>query len=178
MTEFLSEESVLFHKAYVKELRLKHSIIEKSLEGISGKNVAHILGMRLPKNDVSYALRHLPEIELHELYFSSFSPVQNSASATVRESYGSEGALLNEIYRIATSLPYGFVTVGVYRGRVRIWAHSDPLELLRWGVPLLALDVCEHAYFRDYGFDRSSYLINALSRLDLSRINLSVTTYQ
>ena len=38
----------------------------------------------------------------------------------------------------------------------------------------LAVDLCEHAYFYDYGFDKKSYLKAALSSLDLSKIENTV----
>ena len=35
-----------------------------------------------------------------------------------------------------------------------------------------AIDVCEHAYFADYGFDKQRYLISALPYLDITKLTL------
>ncbi len=34
--------------------------------------------------------------------------------------------------------------------------------------PCLAVDLAEHAYFYDFGFDHEKYLVEAISRLNLS----------
>ena len=42
--------------------------------------------------------------------------------------------------------------------------------------PILALDLYEHAYFNDYGFNRDRYLRSALEYLDLERLNSDISS--
>ena len=172
MTGFLSEENLTLHKEYLKKSRLKYSILEKSIEGIKSKSIREILHTRLPDRDAGDVFGLLPEIELHELYFASFSDRKNSSSSVVRRIYGAEGALLNELYRLGMALDHGFLAV-IRRGlRIEALALNDYIASFTRGYPMLAIDVCEHAYFLDYHFDKSAYLINALSYLDLKKIDV------
>ena len=171
MTEFLSEESINLHRDYIRKQRLKYSILEKSIDGIRSKRVSEILHMRLSAGDAKDIFALLPEIELHEIYFSSFSDMKNSSSSKVRETYGAEGAMLNELYKLGMALDYGFVVVNRKGARIETLALNDYAASFTMGVPMLSLDVCEHAYFSDYGFDKSSYLVNALSYLNLGKID-------
>ena len=43
------------------------------------------------------------------------------------------------------------------------------------GEPRLAIDLCEHAYFIEYGFDKERYLEDLLRHLDLSRLKSDET---
>lgn len=171
MTEFLSEENILLHQSYMRNLKLKYSILEKSIEGIKGKKMSQILRMRIHGRDAKEILDLLPEIELHELYFSSFANKKNSSSSAVRLKYKSEGAFLNELYRLGMSIDHGFVIANFRMNRIETFVLNDFTAAFTLGAPMLALDVCEHAYFSDYGFDKNSYLINALTYLDLGKID-------
>ena len=47
----------------------------------------------------------------------------------------------------------------------------DGLSLCLPAPPALAIDVSEHAYFLDYGFDKQRYIMAALPFLDLSKLS-------
>ena len=171
MTEFLSEENLTLHNEYLRALLLRYSILQKSISGIIGKNVSEIFRMRLPYAERKDVFALLPEIELHELYFASFCASKNLRSAILCERFGSEAAFLNLLYRLGMQLEYGFIAVNMSGGRIECITAKDYVDAYRFGVPMLAIDVCEHAYFYDYGFDKSAYLISALPYLDLSKID-------
>lgn len=171
MTWFLSEESVLIHKEYLRNLKLRYSILTKSIEGINRKNTKEVLRMRLPAKDAREILSLLPEIELHDIYFSSFSEKTNQTSEVVRSRFRSEGAFLNELYRLGIALDHGFVVVNRKWDRIEALALNDYTACFTLGDPILALDVCEHSYFSDYGFDKKRYMINSLEHLDLGKID-------
>ena len=171
MLRFLSEDNILMHKEYVRTKKLRYSILEKSIPGLSGKNVNEVIAMRLTPRDKSDALDLLSDISLHELFFDSFCDTQYGASAMVRKSYGADGSFLNELYKNCLDLEYGFAVV-TYTGRgVCIYAAKDYIPVFELGTPILAVDVCEHSYFSDYGFAKDKYLINALPYLDVSKID-------
>ena len=171
MTEFLSEENIELHREYMRKCALRYSILEKSISGIKDKRTNEILLMKLSKAEQRDILALLPELELHRLYFESFDKQKNSMSACVRAQFGSEAAFLNTIYRCASQLEYGFVTVNIQSGKIECITVRNFVECFTHGAPVLAIDICEHAYFRDYGFDKHSYLVNALSYLKLNAID-------
>ena len=167
LTEFLSEEAISLHKEYLRKLRLKYSILESELPQLRGASVRDLYRLKLDKRDREGALALLPEIVLHDVFFFSFSEERYTRSEAVASVYGSEAAFLNKLYRLAVSARTGFLTVG--RG-ARPEVVLDYAEALRYGEPLLAVDLCEHAYLPDYGLDRERYLITCLSHLDLKKI--------
>ena len=171
MTEFLSEENIGLHQEYVRKLSLKYSILEKSIDGLKGKKVAEILRGRYSRADLKDILSLLPEIELHEIYFSSFAKKKNLTSLRIREAFGNEASFLNELYKLGMALSFGFVSVNIRGAKIENFALNDYAACFTLGTPFLVIDVCEHAYFQDYGFDKQSYLINALAHLDLAKID-------
>ena len=48
MTDFLSDMSIAQHKDYVRNMRLKYSILEKSIPNLAGKDISDIRRMRIP----------------------------------------------------------------------------------------------------------------------------------
>ena len=65
---------------------------------------------------------------------------------------------------------YGFVCVYSCNGKVSIKGGGDFLSLCLPYLPLVCIDVCEHAYFLDYGFDKERYLKSALPYLDITKL--------
>ncbi len=170
MTDFFSEDSIILHNEYLRIKKLKYSILEKSIKGIKGKGVTDILRMRLNKAEKSEILQLLPEIILHDIFFDSFTDCKYCNIDSPGNRYKSSYGLLNDIYREAMSISHGFVTVSLCRGEINVSASENYVELLQYEMPILSVDVCEHAYFYDYRFDKERYLLNALPYLNLSKI--------
>jgi len=168
---FLDEDSIRIHKESVENLGLRYSILEKSIEEIKGKKVRELLKMRLSERDRQDVLDLLPEIVLHKLYFSSFSEKEQETSVNVRSQYGSEAAFLNALYKEGINLRDGFLVIYKNRGKIEYAASSDYKVLFVKAEPIIALDLCEHAYFLDYGFRKKDYLFNSLSHLRLSLLD-------
>ncbi len=167
MTEFLSEENIALHKEYVRKKRLQFSILESSLPELRGVGAEDIFNIRLKRRDREDAIRLLSEIDLHDIFFSSFSEEKHVRSMLVTERYGSEAAFLNELYRLCKNSDYGFLIV---MDGARASVVTDYPRVFMRGRPRLAIDLCEHAYLIDYGFDKERYLISCLSYLDLSKL--------
>ena len=66
MTEFLSEENIALHKEYLRELSLKYSILEKSIEGIKGIRMSKIPMARCSRDD-SIFIKFATPIKLNPL---------------------------------------------------------------------------------------------------------------
>ena len=170
MIEFLSEENVLAHREYLNTLRLKYSIFEKSFPSIKNKYPGEIVRQKMNREDKREALDLLCEILLHNIFFTSFSKDTYSESKIIRESFGGISGLVYEIMTRAKGLKYGFVCIYSYGGRAWFDSSSSFRKLVMPTMPILAIDLCEHAYFSDYGFDKERYLSSALSYLDTSRL--------
>ena len=170
MNNFLSEENIDLHREYVKTQRLKYSILESSIPSLKNAKVNDLFRMRMKALDKSDALTLLSEIELHDIYFSSFCQTRFLRSRYVEKAWGSSASFLNDVFKKCMDINYGFVTVSVDCGNILLESSVDNLGLFSHGAPLLAIDVCEHAYFLDYYFDKERYLVNALPHLDLTKI--------
>ena len=170
MKRFLSEESITYHIDYVKQKRLKYSIIESSVPMLHGADVRDIYRMKIDTRDRRDAIELLSEIRLHDVFFSSFSEPVYPRSSTVADAYGNEANFLNCVYRRCLALSHGFVLIYLLGTRIEVRGCTDYPDAFRRCDPVLAMDVCEHAYYSDYGFDKERYLLSALPYLDLTRL--------
>lgn len=169
MRAFLTDENVLIHKEYMRTLRLRHSIMEKSLPEIKGKGLFEIEKMRLQMSIKDDIIPNLREYLAHDLYFKSFSQDRYTPSC-IKDYYSSVEAFLYEIYLVASNKIGGFVFVFVDdRGRPII-SHSKDVKRCRYA-PRLAIDISEHAYFLDYRFEKDKYIRSAIGNLNLSLLD-------
>lgn len=171
--DFISRTNYDLHKEYLRSLKLQMSIFEKSYPGMTGKSCRDILKLPIKRSEREEAAALKADILAHELYFSSFSSA-NTASSVLRDAYGSEAAFLYEL-SCAALKSEGFLFVHYDKtGGIRWKSCSKSIEMFSSGlIPILALDLCEHAYFCDYFFDKAGYVKAALSHLDLSKIKKS-----
>ena len=168
MRLFLSENSIRGHKEYLAELKLKYSVLVKSEPRLSDLSLDKIHKQNL-KNDIKIeAVTLLSEIKAHEIYFSSFCECVGK-NEKIKKKYTSADSLRYEIFSCARRAHTGFLFVFLERGGVRIEARDKP-PYFSIRTPTLALDLCEHSYFLDYGFRRDEYLRQAMGYLDLSKI--------
>ena len=168
---FLSEESVFEHKAYLANLKLKYSILEKSIPSVKGRTLEEIYKLRLSKAERRELTELYCEIRLHELFFTSFSEHRGIPSQYIEKKYSGCAAFLHELSTEAKRLSFGFVCYCVSHKEGVVISSRNYEEIFACGEPIIAIDVFEHAYFRDFGFDKGSYIRAALSALDLSRID-------
>ena len=171
MTEFLSESSIELHREYLRQTRLKYSILEKSIKGLKEAKIADITRQNLGRKDKQDSLYLLGEVLGHELFFDSFGEVTYPPCPPAEARFGSSAALLNEIYKCASALRYGYVGVCISRRDIRVEGAELGYQLYEYGEPILVLDVCEHAYFADYAFDKEKYLLRAIPYLALGKIS-------
>ena len=168
---FLSERSIILHKEYLQNEKLKYSILEKSFPEIVGKGYSAIYSKRsLPKDARREILILLADIKMHELYFSSFS--QNPEPCDkIREHYASEDTFLYEAWLLGREKRTGFLYFWCdRRGGPHFDYEREAADVFLKAEPKLAVDLCEHAYFLDYGFESGEYLRRALGLIDISRL--------
>ena len=169
MNRFLSDEAIALHKEYLRQLKLRYSVIEKSIPEIKDKDMRALCKMRLGRErDEIISLKR--EIQYHELFFSSFG-VGYQTSEAIRDKYVTEASFLYEVYLSCGNKGAEFVIVYVKSGEVRIDTVYSLLDSQSQTNPILAIDCCEHAFFLDYGFDKYAYLKRLIPYLNLSAID-------
>lgn len=169
---FISENTYRLHKEYLNTLRLRYSILIKSVPQLFELGINDIKKHRGIKSDVKEeAISVLSQIMAHELYFSSFAAV-GTRSQAIRAAYGSENSFLYSTMRSALSFGEGYCfIVKSQNGIFALNTKSAKTVYLDSRIsPVLCIDLYEHAYFCDYGFKREEYLNVALSHLDLKRL--------
>ena len=165
LESFISEEALNLHKEYLKALKLRYSVYEKSRRANINSGLKR--GIRRYLREENRKMAELGrEISLHEIFFSSFSDHFQRCNA-VKSEFGSESGFLYELSRLASEIKDGFLVIYKERDRVRFCSSGEFASRFSSLRPSLALDLCEHAYFLDYGFDKDKYVSNALGRLNI-----------
>ena len=171
MRSFLTEENIKKHQEYLRNLRLKYSVLEKSEPKLQAAEPADIIRLPIKQDIKREAIVLMSEIISHEVYFTSFSKMR-TASPHIRKKFGAESSFLYELYKMAKEHRCGFLYIYAdkYGGISPIIDKTGEILHIK-RKPLLAVDLFEHAYFSDYGFLREKYIENALAHLDLTKIS-------
>ncbi|HBJ18463.1 MAG TPA: hypothetical protein DDY70_01780 [Clostridiales bacterium] len=163
---FFSEIAVREHVAYRRHLAARLSALKKSFPGRESLDTREILTARL-RGAEREMLPLAGEILLHDIFFSSFSEKQGKAPTALRR-YSSDAAFRYALFEKARGARDGFLCVFPdRRGDARFEIVAPP-DFCMTALPRLALDLAEHAYFYDFGFDREKYFAAAILLLDLS----------
>lgn len=163
----ISDKTMAIHhdKLYVGYVNKMKEVAEKLME-------MNASGVGLDKaNQSSSELRALRMAEtftvngvyLHEYYFNVLGGdgvASGSLFDALTEKYGSLEKFI--AFFSATGMAVrGWVVLGwdMHVGRLKIYGCDSHNQGGIWGcVPLIVLDVYEHAYFIDYGSDRAAYI--------------------
>lgn len=169
---FLSERSIEMHKDYYNTLMLRYKIFEKSYPELKDNGLNGIYRCKIPLSEKKEAARLYSDILMHKIYFSSFCE-RNATSHRLKEEYGSVASFLYILSEECMKCRCGFLLIYEERGKICLYCGDECERIIMKNNPLLALDLYEHAYFPDYGFDREKYILNAISHFDLSKIEKS-----
>lgn len=168
MNLFLSEGNIKRHFEHLREKRLCYSILEKSLPELRERSINEITRLNIDRGVKDEAISLLWYIKSHECFFDSFSINQNM----VNISRISAEKLLYEIYTEAMKMDHGFLFITLDKHRTPRLMFSDGNDgaFIKYK-PILALDLYEHTYFFDYGFDKRRFLQNAIKYLNISSLD-------
>jgi len=109
-------------------------------------------------------LTYFNSMVLHEYYFGNLGG-NGKRSGALESRLGSElgaGAWEAQVRANATALGGGsgwvVVALSLHDGGLRIAQSTNHTQTLAFGVPLLVLDMYEHAYAIDYGAEHAAYI--------------------
>ena len=161
---FLSEKAISLHKEYIEKEKIRLSFFEKIYPNVNIYDFGCLIRSRCKeKREIASSLMN---IRCHEIFFSSYGG-EYQQSAVIREGFGSESLFLHELYKYASEAKGKFVFISKTSKGIALGA-GDEFYLAKLHFPVLVIDLCEHAYFLDYGFDREKYLKSLLPYLNIS----------
>lgn len=115
---------------------------------------------------------------LHEFYFSNLSSKKTSPSqkliAFINHEFNSFDECINGLKEAAKSVRSGWVILGYDERQAKIQnsiidLHDKHVPFLN--IPLLVLDVWEHAYTLDYGINKAAYLDAFINNIDWDMVS-------
>jgi Fe-Mn family superoxide dismutase len=126
-----------------------------------GGNATHS-ELRALKNEETYALNG---VYLHEWYFDMLGGdgrIENAPelASAIQQNYGSVEAFIRYFSECAMAAR-GWTILAWNAKEQRLWAYNCDAHNQGgvWGaIPVIVLDVYEHAYFIDFGADRKKYV--------------------
>lgn len=175
---FLSSENIDLHCAFLKNLRLKLSIIGKSYpELLNGDSICknRRIFRKVPEEVLIETEELMNEIKLHELYFDSFT-TKKERYINIRKNFSSEESLLYEIYALIKNEDHGYAIVYINEKRRIEFSLSYNKIIASSCNPLLVIDLYEHSYFYDYFYDKDIYYRKALEKLDFRKIEEALSS--
>lgn len=116
-------------------------------------------------------------VRLHERYFDNLSPTPTPPGATLAEwltaDFGSVEKWAEEFAALAmASRGWAVLAFDLYEGRLRNYLSDMHNQGGVWGgIPLVVMDVYEHAYFLDFATARKKYLDTVMPLIDWAPAN-------
>jgi Fe-Mn family superoxide dismutase len=115
---------------------------------------------------------------LHELYFASLGgdgrTVPETMAAALTRDFGSTDRWRQEFIALANALAGGsgwvLLTYVPRDGRLINQSGSDHGQNIAGGIPILALDMYEHAYHIDFGANAAAYVAAFMRNIDWSAV--------
>lgn len=171
----ISEKTLQIHhdKLYVGYVNKMKEIAEKLAASVENADVLNAANqsfseLRAMRDGETFATNG---VYLHEYYFNVLGgdgkPTGSLADA-IAEKWGSVEAFV--AFFSATGMAMrGWVVLAwdTHLGRLKIYGADAHNQGGVWGcIPLIVLDVYEHAYFIDYGADRKAYIADFWKNLN------------
>ena len=165
LAPMMSQETIAFHygkhfQTYVDNLN--HLVDGSKFEGLSLNELVR----KVPEGAIA---DNAGQVFNHMLFFEQLAPSQHAKQPAgeflflVEQSFGSFEAMIEHLDKAAVSLfgsGWTFLAMNEL-GELKILSLPNGDNPLRYNlIPLLAIDVWEHAYYLDYQNRRRDYLKN------------------
>lgn len=114
-------------------------------------------------------------MRLHELYFSNLTKTSRALDAdtplfaAIGKEFGSYEMWEKDFRAMGMMRGIGWVVLycdGAAGRLFNIWVNEHDVGHMAGAVPLLVMDVFEHAYIRDYGIVRKDYIEKFMTSID------------
>ena len=176
----ISEKALVIHndKLYVGYVNKKNEIADKLAEFSHGKKDLSSANQsysefRALKDGETFAVNG---VYLHEYYFNALGGEGVAAGAladAIVKKYGSLQNFLN-YFRACGMSARGWVVLAwdTHEAKLSVYTGDAHNQGGVWGaIPIIVLDVYEHAYFIDYGSDRGAYIDDFFMNLNWNAAN-------
>ncbi len=169
---FIGAQTVAFHHgahecAYVEKI---NALVQDS--ALAGEPLERIIGITAPKRSRSAIFNNAAQAWNHAFYWRSMSPGAGGAPKgligdRINRSFGSYAGFFQAFCAEATGhFGSGWVWLILNHDKLRVIASANADTPIAHGlVPLLTIDVWEHAYYLDYRNRRAEYVTNFLAKL-------------
>lgn len=115
----------------------------------------------------------------HELYFDSITPNSNGVipeplNSALINKFGSINSFIKQFVDLAKELPgsgYTFLVVKPSKELYLINLSNQDSPYVLGMIPILNIDVWEHAYYLDYRNNRKDYINNFLKLINFNEVN-------
>ncbi len=147
------------HKAYVDGLNKAETAL------VAARRENNLANVKCLENELAFnGSGHI----LHSIYWTIMAPEDcggepgPAVAKNICKYFGSLGAFCNQFVTAAARVEgsgWGILVWNPAWGRLEILAAEKHQNLTQWGsIPILVLDVWEHAYYLDYQYDREKYI--------------------
>jgi Fe-Mn family superoxide dismutase len=153
---------------------LRLNAITEELEALDPATTSAEIVNRLKRDEASA----LNSTLLHELYFASLGgdgrAVPETMAAALARDFGSTDRWRQEFIALANALAGGsgwvLLTYVPRDGRLINQSGADHGQNIAGGIPILALDMYEHAYHIDFGANASAYVAAFMRNIDWTAV--------
>ena len=158
---------------YGSPLRRLNAITEE-LEALDPTSTSAEVVSRLKRDEAAM----LNSTLLHELYFASLGgdgrAVPETMAAALARDFGSTDRWRREFIALAEALAGGsgwvLLTYVPRDGRLINQSGADHGQSIAGGIPILAIDMYEHAYHIDFGANASAYVAAFMRNIDWAAV--------
>ncbi len=155
-----------------KKDEIKDKLASMSAEGLSASNQTYS-ELRGLKDGETFAVNGT---YLHEWYFENMGGdgnISGEINEALNKEFGS-AEKFQQVFSACGMAARGWVVLAwdVHDKTLRIYTGDAHNHGGVWGaIPLLVLDVYEHAYFIDFGSDRKSYIDEFFTHINWEEVN-------
>lgn len=178
----LKEGSVELHlellEEYKKALAAHEKDYKKTMLSSNGKDSPNMGELREALKGIAY---NKNAVMLHEMFLEDFvdgKPYDLSKTRTIESELksrykGTSSKLLLDLKRVAKIPRNGWVLLSFCTSTGDIYldiCDSHDLGHIAGHIPILVIDLWEHAYFNDFGSDKEAYIDWCWERLDWRKV--------
>ena len=178
---FISDDTLNHHyEIYLKYLKKLNELLSTTNNIYSKAYLVQHIDV-LPLSIRGEVLYNLSGVINHELYFFGLSNDNNEKASSkllddIVANFGSFDNFKNEFKEQAMNIKgSGYTFLVMDRdGKFRILNTSNQDNPYYYGyIPIMNIDIWEHAYYLDYYSNRSEYIDKFFSKLDLKKLSVN-----